>query len=88
MDQQRLELGPLGMKQIAAQDHEKIWALDKEGTLYSRNLRADAGWQKLRGTVNQIFVGADGEVWATNPADSKRVLRWDGASWTANIPPG
>jgi len=79
--------GPAGVtvKQIAVGSSTYVYALDTGGTLYRWN---GSGWDKKKCCVSQISVGSDGELWATNPADSLRVLRWDGYEWTWNIPTG
>lgn len=76
---------PTGMKQVTSISAGKAWGLDKGGALFAWT---GSGWAKKGCCVSQISVGADGELWATNPPDSKRVLRWDGTKWTWNIPTG
>jgi hypothetical protein len=76
---------PTGMKQVTAVNATTAWGLDNGGSLFLLN---GAAWDKKGCCVSQISIGADGELWATNPPDSNRVLRWDGAKWTWNIPTG
>jgi hypothetical protein len=76
---------PAGMKQVAAINATTAYGLDNAGTLFKLN---GTTWEKKLGTVAQISAGADGELWATNPPDSNRVLRWDGTQWTWDIPLG
>jgi hypothetical protein len=77
---------PTGMKQVAAVNATSAWGLDNGGALHFWN--GSGSWVKKGCCVSQISVGTDGELWATNPPDSLRVLRWDGAQWTWNIPTG
>ncbi|MCP3097977.1 hypothetical protein LZ198_03700 [Myxococcus sp. K15C18031901] len=76
---------PTGMKQVTAVNANAAWGLDNAGALFRWT---GSAWEKKGCCVSQLSVGADGELWATNPADSQRVLRWDGAKWTWNIPTG
>ncbi|RKH49302.1 tectonin domain-containing protein [Corallococcus llansteffanensis] len=76
---------PTGMKQVAAINATTAWGLDNGGSHYWLN---GATWEKKGCCVSQISVGADGVLWATNPPDANRVLRWDGTKWAYNIPAG
>ncbi|NTX04576.1 tectonin domain-containing protein [Myxococcus sp. CA040A] len=76
---------PTGMKQVTAINATTAWGLDTGGSLFRWT---GSAWEKKGCCVSQLSVGADGELWATNPADSNRVLRWDGTKWTWNIPAG
>jgi hypothetical protein len=76
---------PTGMKQVTAVSATKAWGLDNGGALFEWT---GSAWAKKGCCVSQISVGADGELWATNPPDSLRVLRWNGIQWTWAIPTG
>jgi len=76
---------PTGMKQVAGLDTTNVWGLGTDGSLNKLN---GAAWDRKGCCVSQISAGADGELWATNPPDSLRVLRWSGTAWTWNIPTG
>ncbi|MCY1044929.1 hypothetical protein OV208_26670 [Corallococcus sp. bb12-1] len=76
---------PTGMKQVTAVNANTAWGLDNGGSLFQWT---GSAWEKKGCCVSQLSVGSDGELWATNPPDSNRVLRWDGAKWTWNIPAG
>jgi hypothetical protein len=76
---------PTGMKQVTAINANTAWGLDNGGSLFQLS---GSSWVKKGCCVSQISVGADGELWATHPPDSHRVLRWDGAKWVWNIPAG
>ncbi|MDC0710793.1 hypothetical protein POL68_20115 [Stigmatella sp. ncwal1] len=79
--------GPQGttLKQIAVSSASTIYGLDTGGVLYKWN---GVGWDRKGCCVSTISVGSDGELWATNPPDSMRVLRWNGSQWTWNMPTG
>ncbi|WP_395844717.1 S8 family serine peptidase [Archangium violaceum] len=76
-----------GMKQVAVVNANTVWGLDNEGWLFQWNESA-SNWDKKICCVAQISAGSDGELWATNPGDSLRVLRWNGTEWAYNIPTG
>ncbi|XXF75684.1 hypothetical protein P2318_21795 [Myxococcaceae bacterium GXIMD 01537] len=78
---------PTGMRQVTAVNANTAWGLDGSGALFRWT---GSAWEKKGCCVSQISVGADGELWATNPPDAKRVLKWDAAGnkWTWNIPTG
>jgi hypothetical protein len=76
---------PTGMKQVTVANASTIYALDNGGKLYKWS---GSGWVNKGCCVSQISVGGDGELWATNPPDAQRVLRWDGSRWTWSIPTG
>ncbi|MCP3168228.1 tectonin domain-containing protein [Myxococcus qinghaiensis] len=76
---------PTGMKQVTAINANTAWGLDNGGSLFRWT---GSAWEKKGCCVSQLSVGADGELWATNPPDANRVLRWDGTKWTWNIPAG
>ena len=76
---------PTGMKQVAAVNATTAYGLDNSGSLFKLN---GASWEKKGCCVSQISIGSDGELWATNPPDTQRVLRWDGTKWTWGIPAG
>ncbi|RKG65441.1 hypothetical protein D7W79_37885 [Corallococcus exercitus] len=78
---------PTGMKQVTAVNANTAWGLDNGGSLFRWT---GSAWEKKGCCVSQLSVGSDGELWATNPPDSNRVLRWDSAGnkWTWNIPAG
>lgn len=79
-----------GMTKVAAFGADKAWGLDNGGNHYSWD---GSKWVKQGCCVVQISAGSDGELWATNPGDQYRVLRWNGVAWDlktakAPIPPG
>jgi hypothetical protein len=37
--------------------------------------------------VSELAASSDGALWATNPPDNLRVLRWNGTSWDAFLRP-
>ncbi|WP_257450136.1 S8 family serine peptidase [Archangium lipolyticum] len=77
-----------GMKQVAVVNANTVWGLDDEGFLFLWN-EANSNWDKKICCVTQISAGSDGELWGVNPADSLRVLRWDGTQWAyGGIPTG
>lgn len=71
---------PTGMKQVTIANANTIWGLDTTGYLYSYT---GSSWSQKICCVDRISVGQDGALWATNPADSLRVLEWNGTSWNA-----
>ncbi|WP_164017609.1 tectonin domain-containing protein [Pyxidicoccus trucidator] len=76
---------PTGMKQVAAITATTAWGLDNSGSHFWLN---GSTWEKKGCCVSQLAVGSDGVLWATNPPDANRVLRWDGTKWAYNIPAG
>lgn len=76
---------PAGMKQVTIANANTVWGLGNDNTLYQYT---GSAWSPKRCCVERISVGTDGELWATNPPDGLRVLRWDGTEWTFNIPTG
>ncbi|QRK06355.1 S8 family serine peptidase [Archangium violaceum] len=78
---------PSGMKQVSVVNANTVWGLDNEGWLFQWNESA-WNWDKKVCCVAQISAGSDGVLWATNPADSLRVLKWNGTEWAYDIPTG
>jgi hypothetical protein len=76
---------PTGMKQVTVANANTVYGLDNSGALFQWT---GSNWQRKGCCVSQISVGSDGELWATNPPDQMRVLRWDGTQWTWNLPTG
>lgn len=76
---------PSGMKQVAVVNASTVWGLDDSGTHWKLN---GAQWEKKACCVGQIAASSDGELWATNPANLNRVLRWTGTTWDENFPAG
>jgi len=76
---------PTGMRQVTIANANTVWGLDNENYL---NQLTGSTWSRKVCCVDRISVGADNELWATNPADGLRVLRWDGTRWAINVPPG
>lgn len=75
---------PSGMTHVTVANANTAWGLH-ESTLYQW---ANGSWEKKLCCVEQISVGADGALWAVNPPDGNRVLRWTGTEWAFDIPPG
>ena len=69
---------PYGMTKVAAFGANGAWGLDSGG---NHHVWDGSKWAKLGCCVVQISAGADGELWATNPGDQNRVLRWNGLAW-------
>ncbi len=79
-----------GMTKVAAYGADMAWGLDSGGNHHKWD---GSTWIKQGCCVVQLSVGSDGELWATNPGDQLRVLRWNGAAWdlktaVAPIPAG
>ncbi|MFP2904207.1 S8 family serine peptidase [Pyxidicoccus sp. 3LFB2] len=72
-------------KQVAVGSANHIWLLDTVGRHYKWN---GSGWDFLRCCVSELAASSDGALWATNPPDNMRVLRWTGTAWAFNIPAG
>ncbi|QSQ24650.1 S8 family serine peptidase [Pyxidicoccus parkwayensis] len=72
-------------KQVAVGSANNIWLLDTVGRHYKWN---GSGWTSLSCCVSELAASSDGALWATNPPDSLRVLRWTGSVWAFNIPTG
>jgi hypothetical protein len=75
------------LKQISVGNADAIWGLDTAGFPWKWN---GAAWSKKPGTVASISVASDGTLWATNPPDGMRVLRFDSdrGVWGTNSPTG
>jgi hypothetical protein len=72
-----------GMTKVAAHGANMAWGLDDGG---NHHLWDGSKWVKQGCCVVQISAGSDGELWATNPGDQYRVLRWNGAAWDLKTP--
>lgn len=72
-------------KQVAVGSANHIWLLDTVGRHYKWN---GSGWDFKRCCVSELAASSDGALWATNPPDDMRVLRWTGTEWAFNIPTG
>jgi hypothetical protein len=72
-------------KQVAVGSASHIWLLDTEGRHYTWT---GSGWDFQRCCVSELAASSDGALWATNPPDNMRVLRWTGTEWAFDIPTG
>ncbi len=81
--------GPAGatVKQVSVGNAGYVWVLDTAGTPWRWT---GAGWTKHACCVTSIAAAADNSLWATNPPDALRVLRYDltQAKWTYDLPTG
>lgn len=71
-----------GMTKVAAYGADMAWGLDGGGNHYSWD---GSKWNKKGCCVAQLSAGLLGELWATNPGDQYRVLRWNGAAWDTKV---
>lgn len=75
---------PGGLKQVVAVNSATAWGLGNDGRTWQWS---GGGWTQKGCCVGQIAVGSDGSMWAVNPADQYRILKWTGTTWTV-IPGG